>query len=193
MGGDYYTGSADTYKQTFTTGLNLPATVQYLFNQQIQQAQELSESFGYPEKAVVRLSIETSDKSFIESVGTQQVINSADNVGKSDVKIIVLFLEMPGYTKTYTQFLDPKSSITKDDYYSSLLRVVLPPQQNSRVPVNDEVVLVSYDDPTDYTSIKFAGYPSELIQLDPRLEAAAKVGKSSGKKAFKDAKGQQGV
>tara|TARA_Y100000593_G_scaffold95044_1_gene198778 strand:+ start:2330 stop:2914 length:585 start_codon:yes stop_codon:yes gene_type:complete len=179
--------------QTFTTGLNLPAAVQYLFNQQVQQTQDIVEPIGYPEKAIVRLSIETSDKSFIESVGIQQAINSAGGSSKSNTKVIVLFLEMPGYTKTYAQFINPKSPISKDDYHSSLLKVVLPPIQSKRVPVNNEIVLVDYDDPTDYTSIKFAGYPSELIKLDPKLSSYTKLGKASGKNAFKDAKGQQGV
>ena len=71
--------------------------------------------------------------------------------------------------------------------------MVLPPIQSKRVPVNNEIVLVDYDDPTDYTSIKFAGYPSELIKLDPKLSSYTKLGKASGKNAFKDAKGQQGV
>tara|TARA_R110000824_G_scaffold119818_3_gene274222 strand:+ start:3535 stop:4110 length:576 start_codon:yes stop_codon:yes gene_type:complete len=177
--------------ETFTTGMSFPAALQYLFNRRLKEDGAVAASRTYPQKAIVRFSVETSDKSLIESTGIQQTINSAASLTGINEKAIVLFLEMPGYTETYSKFISGK--IAKDDFYSSLLRVVLPPMQSNRTPVSNEIVLVDYDDPTDFISIKFAGYPSELIQLDSNLNSYTRLGKASGKVAFKDAKGQSGV
>ena len=176
---------------TFVTGLDVESAVQYLFSRRIKGDSLSSESKIYPETAIVRTAFETSDTSFIENLGIQQTMKSLSVEASKDEKAYVLLLEISGYTESYSSYVAGK--INYDSFYSSLLRVVLPPGQTSRMPINNEIVLVEYGDPTDYTSVYFAGYPSETIQLDPNMSAYTKLGKSSGKNAFKNGAGQTGV
>ena len=98
----------------------------------------------------------------------------------------MIYIEINGITSQYKEFFDVK--LPESQFFARLLKVYLNPSlsSNGRIPIKDEIISVSYRDPRDFTTVKFAGFPSDSPEFDPDLELYVKTEKKTARSAFSE-------
>jgi len=136
-----------------------PNILQTLANHAGRDAQTAQNEFQFPGAGIVRLVTETNQN------------------------VYLVYLEVEGLTETFLNYF--KNQISKDRYYGSLLKVLVDPAAtNGRIPINSEIVLVGYDDPNIFTTIKLTGFPSLQPEMDPNLSLYVEEPNNSARQFF---------
>ena len=95
----------------------------------------------------------------------------------------MVYLEIEGLTDYFEDYFN--KVITKEQYYGSLLKVyVNPAASNNRLPKSNEIVIVDYEDPQEFKTIKFIGYPSLKPEMDPKLSEYVQKENKSARQFF---------
>jgi hypothetical protein len=152
--------------------------VQLLGNKAAREVQTTENEFSFPGIAIARLVEEVEDTSQLSGRAIQDLIIDSD-----ENSLYAIYLEVDGLTSSFQDLFN--KIITKDEYYGSLLKsYVNPGLSNNRLPISNEIVVVSYDNPQEFATIKFAGFPSLRPEMDPKLSEYTERKNNSAKQFF---------
>ena len=170
--------STDFLSQYFPDGLTYDKITQILFNQMARQLDSAYNSDPLTRVGIVRRVTEINDLSQVNS------ISSKDKILFSHTKVVyAVNIEVRNLTETYENLVN--GSVSKEEFYNSLPEVVGSPSIiGNRVPQKDEVVLLDYENPNNFLSVKLAGFPFDEPFLDPNLNSYSVDKKSTAKSAF---------
>jgi hypothetical protein len=164
--------------QYFPDGLSYEDIVQILFNDKARQVSTNFTGESLNTVGIIRRVREIEDLSEINSVSSKDEILYAHTKTCYAVNIEVRYL-----TETYKNLVN--EFITEEQFYNSLPELIVSPSlANSRIPQRHEVILLNYERPNDFLSVKFAGFPFEKPFLDPNLNSYVLKNRQPTKKAF---------
>tara|TARA_R100000152_G_C6761855_1_gene186048 strand:+ start:440 stop:1024 length:585 start_codon:yes stop_codon:yes gene_type:complete len=170
-------------------GLSSEDSIQMLLNQMARTAQAKYTSEKLPRVGIVRRVKEIDDLSQINS------ISAKDRVvfGRAQT-VYAVNIEIRNLTETYESLVaetinvelsDNEKDNLKEQFYNSMPEVIVDPAiVKDRVPKEHEVVLLGYDVPNEFLSVKLAGFPFNKPFLDPNLNSYSVGKKQTAKKAY---------
>ena len=155
--------------QNFPDGLSIEDSVDILLRNLSISSRLEENRKTFPGIGIVRRIAKTNNLSLVnnnfakdELVTTQQRNN-----------LYIAFIEIENLTESYVDFKN--NLIDKESFMGSLVPIYIDlSQANNRVPVKDEMIILNYEDPTNFTTAKFGGYPSPTPRIDTNLSNAEK-------------------
>ena len=170
--------NTEYFSQYFPDGLTYDQITQMLFNQMARTVEAEFTSEQFVRVGIVRRVAEINDLSQVNS------ISSKDKILFSHTKVVyAVNIEVKNLTETYENLVN--GSVSKEEFYNSLPEVVGSPSIiGNRVPQKDEVVLLDYENPNNFLSVKLAGFPFDKPFLDPNLNSYSVDKKSTAKSAY---------
>lgn len=121
---------------------------------------------SYPSVGIIRLVDNVDNVANLLSANQKELRDELIFKNRKNISIYRLLIEVEGITESYEDFFNKK--ISKDIFYSSLLEIYI--SNEARIPIKDEMVKISYENETDFLTIKFDGFISDKVILDPNLE-----------------------
>jgi hypothetical protein len=152
--------------------------IQLLGNKAAREVQTTENDFSFSNVAIVRVVEKVEDLSEISGKEMKSlIVDPEDNV------IYAAYLEIDGLTSSFENLFN--KVISKDEYYGSLLKVYInPAASNNRLPISNEIVIVDYEDPQQFNTIRFTGYPSLKPEIDPKLSEYTEQENRSARQFF---------
>lgn len=92
----------------------------------------------------------------------------------NDEDHVLMLVELPGVTEKYGDiFRDDDNKISEDEFVSSLVPIYVNSSALEKIPSENSVVEIGYEDPNDPFNIFFKGFPTKNID-DPYLKLTLK-------------------
>ena len=164
-----------------STGISSRFATQIELNKTARRFRYYYSDIQFPHEAIVRFVEKLEDTSFIKDKNITGELVAARNYD-----IYCAYIEIDGITDEYKNFFEGK--ITEPQFFARLFKIYLNPSlsSNGRIPIKDEIISVSYGVPRDFTTVKFAGFPSDHPEFDPDLQLYVKTEKKTAKSAFNE-------
>ena len=175
--------------QYFPDGLTYDKITQMLFNQMARTVEAKYTSEELIRVGIVRRVTEIDDLSQINSISAKDRV-----VFGRDQTVYVVNIEIRNLTETYESLVaetinvelsDNEKDNLKEQFYNSMPEVIVDPAiVKDRVPKEHEVVLLGYDVPNEFLSVKLAGFPFNKPFLDPNLNSYSVGKKQTARSAY---------
>ena len=159
----------DIRQAYFPDGLTMEEAVDILFrNESISSRLEANQK-KLPSVGIVRKILKTNNLSLVNNDFAKNDLIAEQNKDN----IYIAFVEIEGKTESFQDYKN--ELINKTSFISSLVAVYVDfSKTNNRMPTKHEKIILEYEDEENYTTAKFAGYPSTLPVLDSNLLNAVK-------------------